>query len=107
MGLEPRRGLVAIADRDHIDPFRPEPLEGRGKGNWNRFDQNHDWRGSRRSGAASLIFDQCPSGERGQGRQRNPLSLLIGSNQRPQRHGVRTSRFRIILLHASAGGQRW
>ena len=85
-GLESAGGFIAVADRNHRQAVGAQPLERLVQRRWYAFDQ-HDDRG--RTGgrdATRLIFDQSPPGERQQGAKLARIVLLIGSDQRADRH---------------------
>ena len=84
--LEPRRSLVAVADRDDADPLLAQSLHRVLERDWYALDEDDDRRRARRFGTARLIFQQGPAGERKQRAKLAAVVLLISADQRAQRH---------------------
>ena len=97
-----------VAHRKYPDAVQPQPLECVLQHLGDALDDHHDWRCARCRGAAGLIFQQRPTGERKQRPKAAGLVLLIGTDKRAKRHEILPSPlFFETSLIAFASEQRW
>ena len=85
-GFEPAHRFVHVADREDPDPVEPQPLERVLQSLRNPLDDHDDRSRADRCRAACLVFEQGPPGERKQGTKPAGIVLLIGTEQRTERH---------------------
>src|SRR5690242_8894456 len=85
-GFESADRLGDVAVGEDSDSVEPKPFEGVLQCLRDSFDHHDDRRGAGGRSAAHLIFDERPAGERKQGPKAAAIVLLIGPDQRADRH---------------------
>ncbi len=83
--FEPSGCFAAVADEDDTQPFVAKAFERLVERKRDPLDKNDDWRGACSCGAADLIFDQGPAGEREQCREPPGIVFLIRPDQCAER----------------------
>jgi hypothetical protein len=86
--LETADSLAHVANWKNANAVEAKSLECVLKGLRNALHDNHNRRGPGGSGAANLIFEQSATGQRKQSAKPAAIVLLIGSDQRADRHSA-------------------